>query len=110
MFFVAIGGLVGSLLRYLLNELSGSDLTGVLIANLIGVFVAAFVVVYSTHHPNEKLRHFLLPGFCGGLTTFSSLILLSDAHGYFYLLKTLLLSVLVIAISVPLARKVIETQ
>lgn len=110
MLWVAIGGVVGSLFRYLLNELLGSDTDGVLTANLIGVAIAAFVVVYSTKNQNPVLRHFLLPGFCGGLTTFSSAILLSDKYGYSYLAKTLAFSFIVIALVMPLARKLIKAD
>ena len=37
MILVAVGGVVGSLFRYVLNEFFGQDKTGVLIANQIGV-------------------------------------------------------------------------
>ena len=108
MILVAVGGVLGSLFRYLLNELIGADTTSVLVANLIGVAIAGFAVVYCTHHSDPKLRHFLLPGFCGGLTTFSSAILLTQEAGLGYLMDSLFLSFVVIAITIPLARKVIE--
>lgn len=108
MFWVAIGGVIGSLFRYLLNELIGPDPLSVLVANLIGVMIAGFAVVYCTHHANPKLRHFLLPGFCGGLTTFSSAMLLTQEAGLGYVMDSLFLSFVVIAITIPLARKVIE--
>lgn len=110
MLMVAIGGVIGSLFRYLLNELLGSDQYGVLAANVIGVAVAAFVVVYCTNHPSANLRHLLLPGFCGGLTTFSSAILLTEQVGFIYLMETLALSALVITVAIPIARKIFEPQ
>ena len=108
MILVAIGGVLGSLFRYLLNELIGSDTTSVLVANLVGVAIAGFAGVYCTHHSDPKLRHFLLPGFCGGLTTFSSAMLLTQEAGLGYIMDSLFLSFVVIAITIPLARKVIE--
>ena len=54
MIWVAAGGVVGSLFRYLLNELFGSDRTGVLIANQIGVAVAGF---RSEEHTSELQSH-----------------------------------------------------
>jgi CrcB protein len=105
MLFVAAGGVVGSLFRYILNELLGSDKTGVLIANQIGVAVAGFAVVYFLKNQNANLRHFILPGFCGGLTTFSSVMLLSNEYGFAYLFENLAISALVIASVIPLARK-----
>ena len=104
MLFVAAGGVVGSLFRYVLNELLGSDKTGVLVANQIGVAVAGFAVVYFLKNQNANLRHFILPGFCGGLTTFSSVMLLSNEYGFAYLLENLAISALVIAFVIPLAR------
>ena len=104
MFLVAAGGVAGSLFRYLLNELFGSDKTGVLIANQIGVAVAGFAVVYFLHNKNANLRHFVLPGFCGGLTTFSSVMLLSNEYGIAYILENLFISLIVVSFVIPLAR------
>jgi CrcB protein len=104
MIWVAAGGVIGSLFRYLLNELFGSDKTGVLIANQIGVAVAAYAAVYFVKNQNQNLRKFIVPGFCGGLTTFSSVMLLSNEFGFAYILENLFLSMLVISFVIPLAR------
>ena len=110
MLWVSLGGIVGSLFRYLLNELFNSDKTGVLIANQIGVAVAGFAVVYFVKSQNANLRHFVLPGFCGGLTTFSSVMLLSDKYGFAYILENLFISALVISLVIPFARSRFEKQ
>ena len=104
MIWVAIGGVIGSVFRYLLNEIFGSDKTGVLIANQIGVAVASFAVIYFINNKNEDLRNFVIPGFCGGLTTFSSVMLLSNDYGFAYIYENLGLSFLVISFVVPIAR------
>ena len=104
MIWVAAGGVVGSIFRYILNELFGSDKTGVLLANQIGVAVAGFAVVYFVRNKNANLRHFVLPGFCGGLTTFSSVMLLSNEYGFAYILENLFISFLVISFVFPLVR------
>ena len=104
MLLVAAGGVVGSLFRYLLNELFGSDKTGVLVANQIGVAVAGFAAVYFLHTKNANLRHFVIPGFCGGLTTFSSVMLLSNENGFAYILENLFISLIVISFVIPMAR------
>jgi CrcB protein len=104
MIWVAIGGVIGSVFRYLLNEIFGSDKTGVLIANQIGVAVASFAIFYFLNNKNEDLRNFVIPGFCGGLTTFSSVMLLSNEYGFAYIYENLGLSFLVISFVVPIAR------
>ena len=104
MIWVAIGGVIGSVFRYLLTELFGSDKTGVLIANQIGVAVASFAVIYFINNKNEDLRNFVIPGFCGGLTTFSSVMLLSNEYGFAYIYENLGLSFLVISFMVPITR------
>lgn len=104
MIWVAIGGVFGSLFRYFLGEFSGSDKTGVLIANQIGVAIAAFAVNYFLQNNNEKLKNFVIPGFCGGLTTFSSVMLFSNDYGYAYILENLFISFLVISFVYPLAK------
>ena len=104
MIWVAIGGVVGSLFRYLLNEVFGGDRIGVLLANQIGVAIAGFAVVYFLQNKNQNLRHFVLPGFCGGLTTFSSVMLLSNEYGLAYIFQNLLISLVVISLVIPIAR------
>ena len=104
MIWVAAGGVVGSLFRYILNELLGSDKSGVLIANQIGIAVASFAVIYFINNKNENSRNFVIPGFCGGLTTFSSVMLLSNEYGFAYIFENLGLSFLVVSFVLPIAR------
>lgn len=104
MIWVAAGGAIGSLFRYLLNEIFGSDKTGVLIANQVGVAIASYAAIYFLKNQNQNQRNFLVPGFCGGLTTFSSVMLLSDEFGYAYILENLFMSLIVVSFVVPMAR------
>jgi len=75
---------------------------------LLGVALASFFLILMEHHGSDAMRHFLLPGFCGGLTTFSSVALQtlhSNGGGFGYLVESVLLSLAVVAIAIPLARR-----
>ena len=85
---VAAGGIAGSLLRYLATESLPSYPLAIFIANLFGVAIAGIVALRL--HPTESSKLFWIPGFAGGMTTFSSVAVIhgqrSDllAIGYFY--------------------------
>ena len=68
---------------------------GILIVNILGSFL---IGLYANH------MNYLVVGFCGGLTTFSSVMLLSNEFGYAYILENLFMSLLVISFVMPLAR------
>ena len=75
---VGIGGALGALLRWVmgiaLNPLSPHVLLGTLVANLLGGFLIGLAVEYFLHHDSipPEVRLFVIVGFLGGLTTFSS--------------------------------------
>jgi CrcB protein len=75
---VGVGGAIGCWLRWLLgialNPLFSNMLLGTLAANLSGGFMIGLAVEYFTHHDSlpPELRLFVIVGFLGGLTTFSS--------------------------------------
>jgi fluoride exporter len=77
--FVALGGLVGTLARYALGgwvqDWAGTWVPwGTLAVNLIGSFVLGFVMQAAEVVPlSPELRGLLTIGFCGGVTTFSTL-------------------------------------
>jgi CrcB protein len=110
---VSLGGVLGTLLRVLIGELITDSRSATLIANLSGIALASFLVVLMERRGNIDLRHFLLPGFCAGLTTFSALAVytLEPSNGAaMYIATTVIASLAVIAIVIPIARKVIAVR
>jgi len=110
---VSLGGIFGSLLRFLIGEIFTDSRTSTLIANLLGVGLATFLLVLVERRGSADLRHFLLPGFCAGLTTFSALALhaLEPSDGATgYISTTVIASLVIIAIVMPISRKVIAAR
>jgi CrcB protein len=78
--FVALGGSIGSTLRYLITKMIDAYLpltvsVGTVCINIIGSFFAGALVGYwggaSAHIPSQA-RLLLLTGILGGFTTFSA--------------------------------------
>ena len=75
---VAVGGVLGCLLRWVLSMFLNSAFPtvppGTLAANLIGCYVIGIALGFFTLYPAfaPEWRLFLTTGFCGGLTTFST--------------------------------------
>ena len=75
---ISLGASLGALLRWgfgnRLNALLAAIPPGTLVANLVGAYVVgvavAFFAAYSTLPVEWRL--FVITGFCGGLTTFST--------------------------------------
>ena len=103
---VGLGGALGSLTRYLLSESITRYPSAILISNIIGVVVAGVVAYRLT--TSETLRLALIPGFAGGLTTFSSVAVIHSEHnsmksiGYFF--ATVVTSLLVLFVIKPAVR------
>lgn len=75
---ISIGAALGALLRWQLglrlNRLFPSLPPGTLTANLIGGYIVGIAVAYFATEPNLSVewRLFIITGFCGALTTFST--------------------------------------
>jgi CrcB protein len=76
--WVAVGGAVGSVARYalgiLVQERAGTFPLGTLLVNISGSLLMAFIMEYALATPavSRELRVLLTTGFCGGYTTFSA--------------------------------------
>lgn len=75
---IATGGAIGSVLRYLVGRaVQGASASGfpigTLVVNVVGCFlIGAFVRFLLNMQTSAELRAFLVIGFCGGFTTFST--------------------------------------
>ena len=104
---------MGSLVRYWLGIELTDGRQATLTANLIGVGIATFLLVLMQRRGNENLRHFLLPGFCAGLTTFSAvagLTLEPKVGGALFLFHNVMFSMVIILLVLPIARKLIPVR
>lgn len=78
LFWIAIGGAVGSVLRYIVGgavQRAGGIAfpAGTLAVNVIGAFaVGALSQHYLNMQTSPMMRAALITGFCGGFTTFSA--------------------------------------
>jgi fluoride exporter len=92
--YITLGGIVGTLARYLLQGAlqtrGGTFPTGTLAINIAGSFLLGFLVRFATGSTviSPELRGGLTIGFCGAFTTMStfsyeSVRLLSDGE-YWY--------------------------
>lgn len=94
---VAMGGSLGSVLRFLLQrsltpEQQGGFPTGTWVVNLTGCLLIGLLWGLSekSNSLNSEMKLFLFTGLCGGFTTFSAysqeaLILLRDGRFFLFL-------------------------
>lgn len=78
-FYIALGGGLGSVLRYLTSLFFakfqwGNFPLGTFVANILGCFLIGVFFGYFEKQSvsSQELRFFLITGVCGGYTTFSA--------------------------------------
>ena len=75
---ISLGAALGALLRWQLgvrlNTLLPGMQPGTLVANIVGGYIIGLAVAYFAQTPalSPEWRLFVITGFCGGLTTFST--------------------------------------
>ncbi|MEN9517379.1 MAG: hypothetical protein RLZZ159_1245 [Actinomycetota bacterium] len=101
---VAVGGALGSLIRYL--TVAKGDEIALFAVNIAGVLVAGFVAFRLT--TSELIRIALIPGFAGGLTTFSTVAVVhaeqSSVKAVLYFYTTILVSLITLYLIKPRAK------
>jgi CrcB protein len=82
LFYVGLGGAVGSIMRYLTTVLvqkhySSVFPTATFVANIIGCFLIGILISWleKNNAIDSPLKWLLITGFCGGYTTFSTFAL-----------------------------------
>jgi len=110
LFAIFIGGGLGSLFRFYLgirwNVSSDQFPFGTFLANIISSFILGILVAYYIAHPEWKVNYrlFLMTGFCGGFSTFSTfsaeaMTMLKDGHlslAFLYMGASLLFGLLAV--------------
>jgi CrcB protein len=101
--------MLGSLTRLTLGLFFPTTAQGNLLANIVASALAAFFLVLMERRGITELRWFLLPGFCGGLGTFSAItyevIERGEGGGPLYLFLNVALCLIAVAVVIPFARK-----
>ena len=77
--YIGLGGAIGSILRYLTSLLvnkywSHAFPLATFLTNVLGCFIIGIFIGYleKNNLANGNLKWFLVTGFCGGYTTFST--------------------------------------
>lgn len=119
MLIAGAGGFIGTCLRFLVGKLARYMTTGpfpwgTFAVNIIGSFVIGIFFGMAEKHRliSDNMNVFLITGFCGGFTTFSSFaddmfLLMQNKHGS-YFTAYLALSIILGIASVWLGRSLVK--
>ena len=118
LFFVFVGGGIGSVLRYVTNSILNLfviDQLGTLFVNVFGSFMFGILVSIGEDR-SEYFNLFLLTGLLGGFTTFSQfsfdvVTLQNNGNLYslIYILSSVLLSISMALLGIYIANRFINS-
>ena len=118
LFFVFVGGGIGSVLRYATNSILSVYVIGQLgtvLVNVIGSFVFGILVSIGEDR-SEYFNLFLLTGLLGGFTTFSQFsydVVTLQNNGYLYsiiyILSSVLLSISMALLGIYIANRFVNS-
>jgi len=118
LFFVFVGGGIGSVLRYVTNSILNLfviDQLGTLFVNVFGSFMFGILVSIGEDR-SEYFNLFLLTGLLGGFTTFSQfsfdvVTLQNNGNLYsiIYILSSVLLSISMALLGIHIANRFINS-
>ena len=79
----------------------------------MGVALAMYFLVMMERRGITELRYFLLPGFCGGLSTFSAVTFEAIAPkeaGFLYLVITIVASLITAHFALKISRALVKVR
>ncbi|MGM0873399.1 MAG: fluoride efflux transporter FluC [Bacillota bacterium] len=107
-YYVAAGGAVGSLLRYIVSFVHSYEPYSTLFVNLLGSFLLGFITAFFLQRKEQEwLKLILGTGFCGGFTTMSTfsfeLTLLPLEQAILYMSCSVVFSFILVMLGIKLA-------